>query len=822
VERILRWIAGGVAGRPKIVVMAVVALTLVFGGFASQQSTDTDLTSFAPDSELSSQYDTIQEEFVGSGGTIQVIVDAGDSGDVLSPEGLAAARRIEQIALATSGVAEVLAPATDQNPAFVTYAMPLDSALVQQGIDAASLDAAGLDQVASAMLADPQGGPRVAALFSRDLDAATATARGGLILLRVSPDAEAGAVIDTALGLRDALEAEDFGAMSVSPFSEEILSDDMMQELNSELPMLLGLSLLLVVGILFFTYRRLSDVLLGFAGLIITIVWMYGLGVLLGPDYLGVTGAFSQIAIVVPVLLIGLGIDYAIHLTSRYREEQNYGLSSARSASVAITTVGGALVLATITTLVGFLTNVFSPLPPIADFGIFVAAGVLSAFVVMVTLVPASRLLLDRRAERRGSLELRSAGESNGLAKIMEKTAVLSERVPRTVLALALVIAVAAGIAGSQVSTTFGMTDFISEDSEIGVLMDDIEELFGGDIEERTYVLLEGDLATPDAANAMLAVHARLAGVADVRTEADQAQADSAGAVVAELAADPQVADRLSALGWNGSGFDPDGDVAGAFEIARSVAPEAIRQVVAADDGLGVISISTTAGQDRAGELADAVGDAAAPLADAGVTFTVVSESLILDEILDSLTASQTRSIVITLVAALLLLVAFFGIRDRRPLLGAVTMVPSAMVVTMVLGSMWVLGVSFNVLTATVASLAIGIGVPYGIHVTHRFLEERKHTESIDDAIRETVKHTGGALAGSAATTAAGFGVLGFASLVPIQQFGLITALTIAYSLLASVLVQPATLKLWAIWREGRDGQETRSVVAREREVARR
>ncbi len=817
----LRWIAGGVANRPRIVVVAIIALTVVFGVFASQQSTDTDLTSFAPDSELSSKYDTIQGEFAGSGGSIQVIVNAGESGDVLSPEGLATARRIEQIARETPGVTDVLAPATDQNPSLVTYAMPLDAALAGRGIEPAALDAASLDQAAAAMLADPQAGPQVGALFSRDLGTTTATAQGGLVLLRISADADAGAVTDAALALRDALEAEDFGAMSVSPFSEEILTDSLTEDLNSELPMLLGLSLLLIVGILFFTYRRLSDVLLGFAGLIITIVWMYGIGVLLGPDYLGLTGPFSQIAVVVPVLLVGLGIDYAIHLTSRYREEQNHGAAPARSAALAITTVGGALVLATITTLVGFLTNVFSPLPPIADFGIFIAAGVLSAFVVMVTLVPASRLLLDRRAERRGSLVLWAAGESNGLARIMEKTAVLSERVPRAVLALALVIAVAAGIAGSQVSTTFSQDDFIPENSKIGALIADVEQLFGGDIEERTYVLLEGDLASPEAANAMLATQARLVGVADVRTVADQAQATSAASVVAELAADPQVADRLSALGWNGSGFDSDADVAGAYDLVRSVAAGSIGQVLTAGDDLGVISISTTAGQEGAGALADAVGDAAAPLAGAGVTSTVVSESLILDEILDQLTASQTRSIVITLVAALLLLVAFFGIRDRRPLLGAVTMIPSAMVVTMVLGSMWVLGVSFNVLTATVASLAIGIGVPYGIHVTHRFLEERKHTESIDEAIRQTVKHTGGALAGSAATTAAGFGVLGFASLAPIQQFGLITALTIAYSLLAAVLVQPATLKLWAIRRERRDGKATEPAVRRGRGVAR-
>ncbi|MFO7961168.1 MAG: hypothetical protein R6U94_09500 [Nitriliruptoraceae bacterium] len=45
---------------------------------------------------------------------------------------------------------------------------------------------------------------------------------------------------------------------------------------------------------------------------------------------------------------------------------------------------------------------------------------------------------------------------------------------------------------------------------------------------------------------------------------------------------------------------------------------------------------------------------------------------------------------------------------------------------------------------------------------------------------------------------ASGSGVLASASLAPIRQFGIITALTTIYSLLAAVLVEPACLELWA------------------------
>ena len=70
-------------------------------------------------------------------------------------------------------------------------------------------------------------------------------------------------------------------------------------------------------------------------------------------------------------------------------------------------------------------------------------------------------------------------------------------------------------------------------------------------------------------------------------------------------------------------------------------------------------------------------------------------------------------------------------------------------------------------------------------------------------AIERTAEQTGGALAGSAATTA-GFGVLTLSSMLPIQQFGVITALTIVYSLVAALLVTPAILHLRSRTRAGK------------------
>ncbi len=795
---VLDRVASVVERMPVFALVLLFLVTSVLGVFASQQAADTDLTAFAPESDLSAAHARISEAFGEAGASMQVIVDAGSGGNVLSPEGLQAAALVSEVAQTSPAVADLLAASTAQSPAVVSYDLPFTAALAEVGLEASTVDAATLDPLAGAMLSDPETAMQVGALLSDDLDVQAGTARAGLVIVRFAGGADPAGYAEAELALRDALTDVDHGGFTVTAFGENILAADLLSDMEAEMPVLLGIAFLLIIGILYATYRRVSDVLLGLTGLVITIVWTFGIAVLLGPSYLGVTGVLSQISIMIPVLLIGLAIDYAIHLTARYREEVARGQTPGGAARGAIASVGGALVLATVTTVVGFLTNVTSPLPPLRDFGLFVAGGVLSAFIVMLVLVPAARALLDRKRFAAGVLDPGPTGGDRGLGRVMVRAAMLAEGRPWRTLAVAAAVTLLAGLAGTQVSTTFDQEDFIPPDSEVAAVLAVMEELFGGDLEERTNVLLEGDVMSPQVANAMLAAHDNLADTAHVRLLNDQARADSPVTVLAALATDPRLGGQLAMLGFTGDGFAADADVAAMYDLAWQAAPQMIAGVLTEDGTTARLAVSTNAGQRDAVALRDELHIDLAPLEEAGVQATIVSDFLMFEESLDALAASQTRGMVITLVVALLVLVGYFAVRERRPMLGVITMLPSALVVAWVAGSMWVLGMSFNVMTAMVASLAIGIGVPYGIHITNRFTEDLLTSPTVDEAIRQTVVHTGGALVGSAATTAAGFGMLAFASLVPIRQFGIITALTIVYSLVAAVLIEPATLKLWA------------------------
>jgi len=171
--------------------------------------------------------------------------------------------------------------------------------------------------------------------------------------------------------------------------------------------------------------------------------------------------------------------------------------------------------------------------------------------------------------------------------------------------------------------------------------------------------------------------------------------------------------------------------------------------------------------------------------------------------IMSAMNESQTNTLIITIIVAVILLVIVSYYRQRSIMLGIITMIPVILCVAWIWGSMFLLGIPLNVMTITIASLTIGLGITYSIHISHRFTEDLE-TKSIDEACRSTVAHTGTALFGAAATTIAGFGILVFSLLPPLQQFGGITAMTILYSFLASVFILPTFLVLWARYHKKR------------------
>ena len=183
-----------------------------------------------------------------------------------------------------------------------------------------------------------------------------------------------------------------------------------------------------------------------------------------------------------------------------------------------------------------------------------------------------------------------------------------------------------------------------------------------------------------------------------------------------------------------------------------------------------------------------------------GSEITVTGGDALIALITEELAASQVFSVGLVIAAALAILVLYFGLSESRPVLGLITILPIAVTLAWLLGAMWVFGISYNMGTALMVVLTIGIGVDYTIHLTHRFLEEEAASPRVVEAMQRAMLTTGGALLASALTTALGLLALVFSPLRPMQELGILAAVTIVLGLVATFSVAaPAAGALGAL-----------------------
>lgn len=578
---------------------------------------------------------------------------------------------------------------------------------------------------------------------------------------------------------------------------EQIVSDEIMKANNDSIRVLLPLAFGMVVLILAFIYRDFIDMIVSLIALALAIMWMYGFGALMGYS-------FNPMTTAIPVLLVGLGIDYGIHLTMRYREERYKG-DSKKAVEITVKTIGMALLLATLTTVIAFLSNISSPIELLSEFGILSAVGIISSFFTMILLVPSFRYIRDRRKESKEGRERKKYFLEKGMAKI----SVALEKHGNAVITVTIIATICMGYYASQLSTTFDIKDFLPEKLELTknlrFMMDEFE-IAGGTAEE-AYILIRGNVASPDTLKKMANCIENMRDddyVINISGEPDaksilSLMEDYATKSFNDMKYDSQFAELYNKYFENGIPNEnaTEENITMLYEWMYENTNDAkmfLHKSNYYDKAVIRIAVNTERNEKKVDLLYKELKDDIKPLEGMAV---VTGGEILTKIIMDLINESQIKSLIITLISCLIILSIIFYIKDKSAILGILTLIPVALCVVWILGSMYLFGIPLNVMTLSVTSLTVGLGVTYGIHISHRFAEEIKDRD-IDDACRITISSTGSALFGAAATTIAGFGLLVFALMPPLQQFGGITALTIFYSFIASTFILPSILAIWA------------------------
>ena len=786
-----------VTARPYVTLGVLLVITVVLAAGAGQRAPvieGADVALLPPDSPIANavhQIDDLFEE-IGDVSLVTLIF----RGEAFKPDGLSQMSLLIDEITTSPEIASLLTP-TDAvaSPASIVLA-------ALQVSDFSTVTQAEID----ALFDTAEIGPVLVALTGIDVDG-TPVAIATIRLRNV--DGDQGTAAERRIS--DIAAASD-GPLAVSSVSPVVVEDEYKRAIEDGTTQLIGIALLLIALLILLFLRSLADLLLALVGLLFSLIWVIGAEGWLGPNALSVIGPPSSISALVPIIVISLTVDYAIQVVSHYREQRGAGASALEAVRLGFRRVAIPLLLAAVTTMVSLLANLFSPIEVVGDFGVVAALGVGMSLIVMLTLVPAGRTIIDRRREARGSLPIPRL-VSQALPGVERAAELLGRSValrPAPYLLVVIALTIGLGFAATDLESEFSIRDVLPRGGTVLEDWDTLDEAIGGPTEV-TSVLIKAEatetrtlLNLRDLANAFEDQQTRpqfavgplqtsyelllrdwitASGEQDVKY--DRELADLFAAASTGLQVDPalmqQILDRLESIDpalSHGLVNDPDGvdailvqfpflsgDTSGAKQIQEEM--EALWQ-----------------GDDRA--------------------IVATSDTIISVGVTESITERQTESISITIAAALAILAIFFWVTQRQPILALVAVVPIVFALIWVLGTMALLGIPYSLATSIITALSIGIGVDYTIHLIHRYREEFTRLRDPERAAIRTLATTGSALLGSALTTALGLGVLIASPLLASQQFGITAAITIAYALIVSILVVPPAMTVWGAYQNMR------------------
>jgi hypothetical protein len=567
--------------------------------------------------------------------------------------------------------------------------------------------------------------------------------------------------------------------------------------IRRDLALTMVASFILVLVLFLLVVRRISAILFVGVPLGVALVWTLGLTAVFIDRLSFVTCAFGA-------ALVGLGIDYSIHIYNRYIEEQQRRPRPAAEAlEIALTRTGQGILLSALTAAVAFFGICFTRFEGLVELGLIGGIGVFCSLAATLFVLPPLILLSERLPARLGSHRPPS---SLGLGRIA--TAVRSH--PRLTVMIGLLLTAYLGYHAQHVRFEQDVNALRELPEHYDDLIRRTENRF--ELPASQIIAIVGGATLEEALRQNDQLYDRL--MRAVPQGYPVLGFDSMRTILASIATQEQARNRLTGILDSPDLEARIRDEARRHNFDRPV----IRTLLDQLDGwrrLTTESATLVFGGESSLALADRVRryvyrdathsliathiylrpadwhrlqeDFIAFLTRGGNGQTeITGVPIVAHALRNILIHGMSWAVVLVSLAVFLLLIAHF--RAVRKALLAMTPVLCSMVWT--LGAMSLFGMPLNFLSALVIPLIVGLGIDDGIHILQRYYESAR--SNIEDAVEQT----GRAVAFTSLTTILAFSTFFFASFRGIREIGIVAVMGIGFALIAALVFVPALLKL--------------------------
>jgi predicted RND superfamily exporter protein len=469
---------------PWIIITICVVLTAVLGFPIKDMHLDNSLRTFLPHKNDSYQRLIQTEKQYGSMVVIGASIES-DSGDFITPENISIVKKVTDQVLEIPNVQAV------DSLTHIDYVYGKDG-----GLSAGQL-------IDDSYTGTPQDIQQIKDRLSDWSDMyhrviISDDGKSTQMQITVDPNTNEVQKQDIVDAVRKILTTETAGhKVSFRMYGDPILAESARSFMLSDLSRLIPLVIVVVLLTLFFSFKTLDGTLLPLLTVVMSTIWTCGI-----MAYCNVT--FTIVTSVIPVALIAVGSAYGIHVLTHYyialdAVEGELTQEKYRNAVFSgLKEVWMAVLLAGVTTIVGFVSLVTSPIQPLHSFAIFTAIGVAFALILAVIFIPALLLCkplknvgrkskhmeeltdkvrqrMDRAQQKRGGKSIDEA-EGNTLYNIYRFFCGTAPRL--IVFSLVIVILSAVGLKHLVVDTA--LINYYPKDSEVREDINYIDKNFAG------------------------------------------------------------------------------------------------------------------------------------------------------------------------------------------------------------------------------------------------------------------------------------------------------------------------------------------------------
>jgi uncharacterized protein len=605
-----------------------------------------------------------------------------------------------------------------------------------------------------------------------------------LIVCRMDAEADK---IQTAHQIKEIINKKDLSAKVLYggiPFQLIDLSDIMLNDINVLIPIIC----ILIILALYFSFRSFRGVFLPIVSVAFSTIWTLGVMSILHIP-------LTVISNIIPVILMAVGSAYSIHVINKFNESVVSNKNRVEQSKKALGEISIPVLLASITTIVGFAAFVFGAyLEMIRDFGLFSGLGIFFAFIVSITFVPSVLSIMPVLK----TSDSKVANKKKGIILFMDKIGVFVLKNEKFIIIGGTLFLIISLLGIPKIQRSVDMLDYFKKGTNIRLTEKMMEHKFGGSIPIQ--ILVKGDIQDPLVLSEMKKFEDFLDNQGDVKNPQSVADLiEKMNDVMGEGEVIPDTREKITNLWFLLEGEDI------MSQLVNSDYTEAVIQAT-------IISIDTK----RITRLVSDIQTYIDNIDNPNFTFTQTGMHIIYKKLDDSMMKSQVQSLIIALV--LIFLIMTFQMHSISG--GLIGLIPIFFTLASIFGVMGYFKIPLDIATVLVGSISIGIGIDYSIHFINRFKKEFQKNHNELEALEKTLETTGRAIVINVVTVMLGFLVLIFANLIPLQRFGILVAITMIGSGIGAITLLPAVIlitkaKFVGDWSELKNGifNKTNSVI---------